>query len=184
MDALQKIGMRYRPQRQLWAAAVLLNTRGLELTLLKNYLDDGGDYHTCYKLCYHDLQARLPQLGQPPCRMACLLLHGIEERCRMATSFAGCFPSPVQPPMYSSTTHTHVCTVTLPCCVVRAVQGALQQQVMEHVLAEGKAVMVEFAQLAPNGPPGVVLKLLSDVDDTVFSSGGSFPAGSDTRYPK
>jgi hypothetical protein len=55
---------------------------------------------------------------------------------------------------------------------------------MEHVLAEGKAVMVEFARLAPNGPPGVVLKLLSDVDDTVFSSGGSFPAGSDTRYPK
>jgi hypothetical protein len=58
VDALQKVGMRYRPQRQLWAAAVLLNTRGLELTLLKNYLDDGGDYHTCYKLCYNDLQAR------------------------------------------------------------------------------------------------------------------------------
>ncbi|EFN58086.1 expressed protein [Chlorella variabilis] len=56
VDSLQKVGMRYRPQRQLWAAAVLLNTRGLELTLLKNYLDDGGDYHTCYKLCYHDLQ--------------------------------------------------------------------------------------------------------------------------------
>ena len=48
--------MRYRPQRQLWAASVLLSTRGLELTLLKNYLDDGGDYHTCYKLVYHDLQ--------------------------------------------------------------------------------------------------------------------------------
>ncbi|KAL4858667.1 Pentatricopeptide repeat-containing protein [Chlorella vulgaris] len=109
VDALQKIGMRYRPQRQLWAAAVLLNTRGLELTLLKNYLDDGGDYHTCYKLW----------------------------------------------------------------CAAAAGHGA-----------QGKAVMVEFARLAPNGPPGVVLKLLSDVDDTVFSSGGSFPAGSDTRYPK
>ena len=50
VDALQKIGTRYRPQRQLWAAAVVLSTRGLELTLLKNYLDDGGDYHTVYKV--------------------------------------------------------------------------------------------------------------------------------------
>lgn len=56
VDAVQKVGMRYRPGRQLWAAAVLLSTHGLELTLLKNYLDDGGDYHTCYKLCYNDLQ--------------------------------------------------------------------------------------------------------------------------------
>lgn len=63
-------------------------------------------------------------------------------------------------------------------------QGALQQQVMEHLTAEGAAVMADFMRLAPGGPPGVVLKLLSDVDDTVFSSGGSFPAGSDTRYPK
>ncbi|KAL4427949.1 hypothetical protein ABPG75_002038 [Micractinium tetrahymenae] len=118
IDALQKIGMRYRPLRQAWAANVLLATRGLELTLLKNYLDDGGDYHTCYKLVYNDLQ------------------------------------------------------------------GALQQQVMEHLTAEGAAVMADFMRLAPGGPPGVVLKLLSDVDDTVFSSGGSFPAGSDTRYPK
>ena len=34
VDAIQKIGMRYRPQRQLWATAVLLATRGLELTTL------------------------------------------------------------------------------------------------------------------------------------------------------
>jgi hypothetical protein len=118
VDAVQKVGMRYRPGRQLWAAAVLLSTHGLELTLLKNYLDDGGDYHTCYKLCYNDLQ------------------------------------------------------------------GSLQARVLEHLAAEGRTVMAEFAALAPGGPPGAVLKLLSDVDDTVFSSGGSFPAGSDTRYPK
>lgn len=63
-------------------------------------------------------------------------------------------------------------------------QGSLQARVLEHLAAEGRAVMAEFAALAPGGPPGAVLKLLSDVDDTVFSSGGSFPAGSDTRYPK
>jgi hypothetical protein len=63
-------------------------------------------------------------------------------------------------------------------------QGALQQQVMEHLAVEGRALLDEFWRAVPGGPPGVVLKLLSDVDDTVFSSGGSFPAGSDTRYPK
>ena len=76
---------------------------------------------------------------------------------------------------------------TLPArrlCRPRSPQGALQARVLEHLAAEGRAVMASFAALAPGGPPGVVLKLLSDVDDTVFSSGGSFPAGSDTRYPK
>lgn len=63
-------------------------------------------------------------------------------------------------------------------------QGELQRRVLEHLAAEGRAVSAGFAALAPGGPPGAVLKLLSDVDDTVFSSGGSFPAGSDTRYPK
>jgi hypothetical protein len=55
---------------------------------------------------------------------------------------------------------------------------------MEHLAVEGRALLDEFWRAVPGGPPGVVLKLLSDVDDTVFSSGGSFPAGSDTRYPK
>lgn len=78
IDALQKIGMRYRPLRQTWASNVLLATRGLELTLLKNYLDDGGDYHTCYKLVYNDLQVcvllcvpwELPLPPLPPTRSA------------------------------------------------------------------------------------------------------------------
>ena len=33
-------------------------------------------------------------------------------------------------------------------------------------------------------PPGVVLRILSDIDDTLFCSGGAFPAGTDKRYPK
>lgn len=82
-------------------------------------------------------------------------------------------PSAVVSPVHSC----HPVPLVLP-------QGSLQARVLEHLAAEGRAVMAEFAALAPGGPPGAVLKLLSDVDDTVFSSGGSFPAGSDTRYPK
>lgn len=75
VDAIQKIGMRYRPQRQLWATAVLLATRGLELTLMKSYLDDGGDYHTCYKLVYHDLQVGSGEGGER-CWVGCLWVAG------------------------------------------------------------------------------------------------------------
>ena len=49
--------MRHRPSRQRWAAQILMATHGGELTRLKAYVDDGGDYHTMYKLCYFDLQA-------------------------------------------------------------------------------------------------------------------------------
>ena len=66
VDALQKVGLRYRPRRPAWAARLLLETRGAALTALKAYVDDGGDYHSTYKLAYHDLQARRgPQ--HPPC---------------------------------------------------------------------------------------------------------------------
>lgn len=89
VDALQKIGMRYRPLRQAWAANVLLATRGLELTLLKNYLDDGGDYHTCYKLMYNDLQVTARSAA--PCtqqRAAPHCLGGRTPACPAVASHA------------------------------------------------------------------------------------------------
>lgn len=118
VDGVQKLGMRYRPQRQLWVRDVMVHTTGLDLTHFKAYIDDGGDYHTMYKLVYNDLQ------------------------------------------------------------------GPVQQQVLQHLQRQGAAVLKELQDQGPGAPPGAVLKILSDIDDTVFSSGGSFPAGVDTRYPR
>lgn len=56
VDAFQKLGLRHRTSRQAAVRDVLLATRGLDLTRLKAYIDDGGDYHSCYKLMYNDLQ--------------------------------------------------------------------------------------------------------------------------------
>ena len=117
VDALQKVGLRYRPQRQYWARDIIVATKGIELTHLKAYMDDGGDYHTMYKLLYHDLQ------------------------------------------------------------------GSIQKAVADHITKEGQVTVSEFAKLVP-GSTGVALKVLSDIDDTLFSSGGSFPAGVDSRYPR
>jgi hypothetical protein len=62
-------------------------------------------------------------------------------------------------------------------------QGECQKQVMQHLQREGAALAAEAAARNP-AMPGVALKIMSDIDDTVFSSGGSFPAGCDKRYPK
>ncbi|KAK9909002.1 hypothetical protein WJX75_005921 [Coccomyxa subellipsoidea] len=117
LDALQKVGMRHRPSRQRWATEILKATKGTDLTRLKAFVDDGGDYHTIYKLCYTDLQ------------------------------------------------------------------DAAQQTALSHIAAEGRRAYEEFAARLPNGPPGICLKVVSDIDDTLMSSGGSYPAGRDTRYP-
>ena len=118
VDGLQKLGLRYRPRRQTWVRDVIISTHGLDLTHFKAYIDDGGDYHTMYKLVYNDLQ------------------------------------------------------------------GELQKEVLAHLKREGEAVAAVVAGSGPGAPPGAVLKVLSDIDDTVFSSGDSFPAGVDCRYPR
>ena len=118
VDGLQKIGLRYRPQRQNWVKDIILQTHGLDLTHFKGYIDDGGDYHTMYKLVYNDLQ------------------------------------------------------------------GEAQKEVLLHLRREGEAVAAVVQNSGPGAPAGAVLKVLSDIDDTVFSSGDSFPAGVDSRYPR
>ena len=46
LDALQKIGMRFRRNRQRWATEILTATKGEDLTRLKAYVDDGGVWST------------------------------------------------------------------------------------------------------------------------------------------
>lgn len=120
VDGLQKIGLRHRRQRQEWARDVIVETKGLQLTYFKAYIDDGGDYHSMYKLMYNDLQ------------------------------------------------------------------WDIREQVMEHIRSQAAQLLERMKAVDIQGPkpPGIVLKILSDVDDTIFSSGGSFPAGVDARYPR
>lgn len=55
---------------------------------------------------------------------------------------------------------------------------------LRHIKQQGQEVKKQFEKLVPGGPPGVVLKIMSDIDDTLFSSGASFPAGVDNLYPR
>ncbi|DBA92139.1 hypothetical protein WJX77_008470 [Trebouxia sp. C0004] len=118
LDALQKVGMRWRPMRQRWASNILLSTHGRELTRLKSYVDDGDDYQTLYKMVYNDFQ------------------------------------------------------------------GEAQRSVLQHISTQGQQALQELHAVAPTAPPGVCLKVVSDIDDTLMCSGGTWPAGRDMRYPR
>jgi len=56
---------------------------------------------------------------------------------------------------------------------------AQRKKILKHIEKQGKITKANF-ELTGHRP----LKVLSDVDDTMSSSGGSFPAGADGRYPK
>eukprot|EP00931_Biecheleriopsis_adriatica_P028758 TRINITY_DN17149_c0_g1_i2.p1 TRINITY_DN17149_c0_g1~~TRINITY_DN17149_c0_g1_i2.p1 ORF type:complete len:735 (+),score=153.62 TRINITY_DN17149_c0_g1_i2:46-2250(+) len=53
----------------------------------------------------------------------------------------------------------------------------LRHEVLEHIQLEAEAAMCKVGQYLGT-------KVLSDVDDTLLSSGGKFPAGCDTKVPK
>lgn len=59
------------------------------------------------------------------------------------------------------------------------------QQVREEIISHLREQAVEVRAAAKNmGRRGVGIKVLSDIDDTLFCSGGSFPAGCDSRIPR
>lgn len=53
----------------------------------------------------------------------------------------------------------------------------LRESLLEHLHNEGMALRASLS-----GSAGI--KILSDIDDTLYSSGGTFPAGCDRRFPK
>ena len=55
----------------------------------------------------------------------------------------------------------------------------LRKKLLKHISKQGKIVIADNKERGHQP-----LKILSDVDDTVFCSGGSFPAGVDSRFPR
>ena len=58
--------------------------------------------------------------------------------------------------------------------------AAVRQRILTHIAQEATALQAEEAK---RGQKVVRRKILSDVDDTLFSSGGKFPAGLDASFP-
>jgi len=61
--------------------------------------------------------------------------------------------------------------------VYEDVTSKVRQEILQHFAKEAQDVRQQFGL-------SVGVKVLSDLDDTLYSSGGVFPAGSDRRYPQ
>jgi hypothetical protein len=93
---------------------VFFATRGEELTILKNAVDSGGDYHNLYKLIYQDIPGRFKKV---------------------------------------------------------------RTEILMHIAKEAKRAKRQ-------DPHHYRMKVVSDIDDTLWSSAGHFPAGVDSRFPR
>ncbi|CAK9033463.1 Uncharacterized protein (Fragment) [Durusdinium trenchii] len=113
VDALQRQHDFYanRLQQEL-VVELLESTTGDELRMMKDILDEGGDFYNLHKLVFHDLD----------------------------------------PEMHS--------------------------RVLSHIQQQGRRLAKQY------DPGQAPMKIVSDVDDTLYGSGGHFPAGCDEREPR
>lgn len=144
IDALQKSGgLRKSAERQEWVMEAFLSTFGGDLTLLKNIMDGGGDYHSLHKLVYKDLRTLSFRTA---------VLDHIERQSNFQDP-EGCVSSLMAGISFA----TNDTNCNMP-----------RQRSVGMVGVETEAIV----------------KVLSDIDDTLYCSGGHFPAGVDRRYPR
>lgn len=55
-------------------------------------------------------------------------------------------------------------------------KASIRDEILTHFASEAHALRVEYGE-------GIGIKVLSDLDDTLYSSGGKFPAGCDQTFP-
>ena len=161
VDALQKLGMRHRPKRQGWAAAVLLvrecfffisnidldNNKASSLRR-RSPLEESNE-----KTLTERKKTKQATRGLELTRLKSLLDDGGDHHSFFRLAY-------------------------------HDLQGVYRTAVLQHVAAEGDALLAAWHLAHPGGPPGVTLKVVSDIDDTLVCSGGHYPAGVDRRLPK
>lgn len=68
--------------------------------------------------------------------------------------------------------------------VYNDLQNRNQVDALQHISTEGGRARDAFRSRTRNTQPGPMLKIVSDIDDTLMSSGGAFPAGCDRQWPR
>eukprot|EP00887_Chlorella_sp_A99_P001892 scaffold18.g1892.t1 len=154
VDALQKLGLRYRPRRQQWARDVLVNTHGLQLGSIQTEVAEH------FKTEGQALAAEFRRYSTTPGVM--LKARPLPKPCARACPREPCL---------------------LGACRLRGFggAGARSRHGARPPWAGGGAGAGAGVR---RRAVGARAQVVSDIDDTLFSSGGSWPAGIDNRYPK
>lgn len=58
VDALMKMGLKWRRRQQATVKDIILGLHGKDATTFKNLIDSGGDYHNLYKLVFVDISSK------------------------------------------------------------------------------------------------------------------------------
>ena len=125
--------------------------------------DWAQDYHTIYKLCYTDLQDAAQQAA---------LSHIAAEGRRAYEEFAARLPN--GPPGIS----LKVLHSAFQCCSNFSLAATWANACDQ---GQDTPIVVRCRWIRSN--IAAALQVVSDIDDTLMSSGGSYPAGRDMRYP-
>ena len=155
-----------------WAAAVLCGTQGEALTQLKNLCDSKGDIHSLHKLVFEDLKGKSSRdsgSGGSGDDDDISSRKNTKRGRRGQGDGGGGDDNDAEQ----------------DCDCVR-------EQVIAHIAKEGEEVQHTVSRRRRGGhehSDRLLLgrlngrKVLSDIDDTLFSSGGRYPAGCDDAFP-
>ena len=180
VDGLQKMGtaLRFSVVLSSQLLTVIKSCNGEEMTALKNLIDLGGDYQNLYKLVYYDVRLDVKEkILLHISQQATLVVAARRDRKRFEASGGSAIPLDDQSfaPAAKVLRESEANGRNSParpiassfCGVFGSEEDESHRRTIEKVL---------------DGSVG--LKVLSDIDDTLYSSGGHFPAGVDREFPK
>eukprot|EP00656_Telonema_subtile_P020213 TRINITY_DN2136_c0_g1_i1.p1 TRINITY_DN2136_c0_g1~~TRINITY_DN2136_c0_g1_i1.p1 ORF type:complete len:768 (-),score=159.32 TRINITY_DN2136_c0_g1_i1:116-2419(-) len=167
IDALMKLGLQAHKMNEQWLWNIIRSTEAEELMRLKNLMDSKGTYHTLFKLVYSDIH------DTTILRMvkAHLKREGAVVRSRrMWRALAECWRRRQKMPKDLFDADSEEQLVGLARIMVDCAKG-------KTVVTPGHACGSGFSSLT-------CLKILSDLDDTLYSSGGDGIGGVDLTLEK
>eukprot|EP00658_Telonema_sp_P-2_P016120 TRINITY_DN16245_c0_g1_i6.p1 TRINITY_DN16245_c0_g1~~TRINITY_DN16245_c0_g1_i6.p1 ORF type:complete len:893 (+),score=250.46 TRINITY_DN16245_c0_g1_i6:139-2817(+) len=167
IDALMKLGLQAHKMNEHWLWEIVRSTEAEALTRLKNLMDSKGTYHTLFKLVYHDIlkpnvllmvKEHLTREGR------------VVRARRMWRALSECWRRRQMMPADLFTKGDASQLIGLARIMVKSANGE---------------TMVTPAHVCGSGSPTLTcLKLLSDLDDTLYSSGGDGIGGVDITLEK
>jgi hypothetical protein len=180
LDAIQHIRLSSHPYAPNWVENIITNTHGEDLTRLKTRLDSKGDIENMHKLVWQDL-------GDSDCRRR--VLQHLREEAEQKYSTAS--RSPCNSISLDSSIRGSMDGYNSP----RSDDGLLMASPEGSPVMHNRSLDLLDVRVATDDstssrfgafpvPRIVPIKILSDVDDTLYSSGGNFPAGICMKYDK
>ena len=178
LHSLQKIKLSSdRPTMERAVFDVLTSCRGHDLTELKAIVDSKGNYHSLHKLVFHDIKTTTTR--------KLIANHMLEEARRIAELD---FTSPTVNDNNSADSDSEYGFQIARSKSLPGLGGVIPPSSTPPIQGQNPYVFNDPMGGTQGGTARLLIqaktKIVSDVDDTLESSGGLYPAGIDKRYER